>query len=370
VETAQTETIVENQKERKVKTKKSWSENVVINGKALKMKVDSGSTVTILTWKDFCRICLSEEKLEPTRSTIVMYSGNQILPLGKMKVRMSLCGWVVKGKILVIEEASTLLLGFPEGLELGLFKVEVELMAKKIAEEVNECLSGKDRSSQDEVPFTISELPPCKFGVSLEMKEGAKPRIPAPRRLPLALRDKTKQELDRMVELGVISPVNKPREWSHQMVVADKPNGAVCVCLDPRLLNKFIWREEFQIPDFDALASELTEAKIYSTIDLLSGFWQFGLDEDSKKLLTFATPFGCYQYNRLPFGLSCVPEMFHKQVVKTLAGIPGVLVYIDDILIWGAMQEEHDERLKAFLKRLQEQEFSVIPKNAIICKRE
>jgi hypothetical protein len=51
-------------------------------------------------------------------------------------------------------------------------------------------------------------------------------------------------------------------------------------------------------------------------------------------------------------------------------GIPGVLVYIDDILIWGAMQEEHDERLKAFLKRLQEQEFSVIPKNAIICKRE
>jgi hypothetical protein len=146
------------------------------------------------------------------------------------------------------------------------------------------------------------------------------------------------------------------------MVVADKPNGAVRVCLDPRLLNKFIRREEFQIPDFDALASELTEAKVYSTIDLLSGFWQFGLDEESRKLLTFATPFGRYQYNRLPFGLSCAPEMFHKRVVETLAGIPGVLVYIDDILIWGATQSEHDERLQAVLQRLKEQEVSVNPK--------
>jgi hypothetical protein len=146
------------------------------------------------------------------------------------------------------------------------------------------------------------------------------------------------------------------------MVVADKPNGAVRVCLDPRLLNKFIRREEFQIPDFDALASELTEAKVYSTIDLLSGFWQFGLDEESKKLLTFATPYSRYQYNRLPFGLSCAPEMFHKRVVETLVGIPGVLVYIDDILIWGATQAEHDERLQAVLQRLKDQEFSVNPK--------
>jgi hypothetical protein len=125
---------------------------------------------------------------------------------------------MVQAKILVIEEASTSLLGFPEGLGLGLFRVDVELMVKKIEEEVNECLSGKDRSAQDKVPYSIKELPPCKFGVSLEMKEGARPKVLAPRRLPLALREKTKQELDRMVELGVISPVNEPREWCHQMV--------------------------------------------------------------------------------------------------------------------------------------------------------
>ncbi len=134
------------------KKKRSWSENVTINGRALKMKVDSGSTVTILTWRDFCRLGISEDALEPTRSTIVTYSGNQILPLGKMKVTVSLRGKRVQAKILVIKEASTSLLGFPEGLGLGLFRVDVEFMAKKIQEEVNECLSGKDRSEHDEVP--------------------------------------------------------------------------------------------------------------------------------------------------------------------------------------------------------------------------
>ncbi len=227
---------------------------------------------------------------------------------------------------------------------------------------MDEYLNGKDRSENDTVPDTMLEIPPCKFSVKLELREGARPRILAPRRLPIAIRGKVKEELDRMTNLGVISPVNEPREWCHQMVVADKPSGAVRVCLDPRLLNKYIRGEEFQIPDFDALASELTEAKVYSTIDLLSGFWQFGLDEKSKELLTFATPFGRYQYNRLPFGLSCAPEMFHKRVVETLAGIPGVLVYIDDILIWGATQEEHDERLKLVQERLKAAEFSVNPK--------
>ncbi len=349
----------------KSRRKKSWSENVGIEGKSLKMKVDSGSTITILTLRDFFRLGLSESRLQPTSSKIVTYSGNKIVPLGKMRASISLRGKIVLAKILVIEEASTSLLGFPEGQELGLFRVDYEFLAKKLEERIDECISGKDRSEHDVVPKAVLEIPPCKFSVKLELKEGARPRILAPRRLPIAIRTKVKDELDRMTSLGVISPVNEPREWCHQMVVADKPSGDVRVCLDPRLLNKYIRREEFQIPDFDALASELTEAKIYSTIDLLSGFWQFGLDDKSKELLTFATPFGRYQYNRLPFGLSCAPEMFHKRVVETLAGIPGVLVYIDDILIWGATQEEHDERLRLVQERLKMAEFSVNPKKCL-----
>jgi predicted aspartyl protease len=213
--------------------KKSWSENVVIEGRAIKMKVDSGSTVTILTMADFLRLGLSESKLEPTSSRIVTYSGNRITPIGKMKGKVTLRGRSVMAKILVIEEASTSLLGFPEGRDLGLFQIDYGLLARKLEESVNECLSGKDRSEQDELPPALLEIPPCKFSAKLELREGAKPRILAPRRLPIAMREKVKEELDRMTQLGVISPVNEPRDWCHQMVAADKPNGAVRVCLDP-----------------------------------------------------------------------------------------------------------------------------------------
>jgi transposase InsO family protein len=162
-----------------------------------------------------------------------------------------------------------------------------------------------------------------------------------------------------MQNLGVITPVSEPSDWCHQMVVADKPNGKLRVCMDPKHLNKYLKREEFQIPDFETLSTELSEAVIMSTIDLTSGFWQFGVDTESAKLLTFATPFGRYRYNRLPFGLSCAPEMFHKRIVEVLAHIPGVIVYIDDILVWGRTQEEHDERLEQVLRALRDASLSI-----------
>lgn len=108
------------QKRKASKAKRSWSEIVTIEGKYLKMKVDSGSTISIVTLKDFRSVGLREDMLLPTRSRIYSYSGNVMLPLGKMRVEMALGGRTVKAKILVIEEASTSLLGYPDCVNLGL----------------------------------------------------------------------------------------------------------------------------------------------------------------------------------------------------------------------------------------------------------
>ncbi len=355
--------------ENPTRKKRSWSENISINGRTLKMKVDSGSSVTVLTWADFCKLQLDERLIKPSKSRIISYSGNVIQPLGKIMVTLKLHGKCVQAKCLIVEEASTSLLGFPEGMSLNLFRCQWDRVFEMSMENQWDFVSGKDRSENDVIPQNPWEtLPPCKFSVKLHLVEGAQPKVLPPRRLPVAIREKVKEELERMVRLGVISPVNEPREWCHQMVVADKPDGRVRICLDPRLLNKYLRREEFQLPDFDAMAAELSEAKVYSTIDLLSGFWQFGLDEESMKLLTFATPYGRYQYNRLPFGLSCAPEMFHKRVLESLRHIPGVIVYIDDILIWGRTKEEHDERLEMVLKALKEHGFSLNPKKCLLAQ--
>jgi transposase InsO family protein len=137
------------------------------------------------------------------------------------------------------------------------------------------------------------------------------------------------------------------------MVVARKPNGKVRICLDPRTINPWIEREYMQIPDIDSILLDLEKAKVFTLIDLQAAFWQVGVDDESARLLTFATPWGRFQYNRLPFGISIAPEIFHKAVTDLLQGIPGVVVYVDDIFIYAETIQEHDERYAEVKKRLE-----------------
>jgi hypothetical protein len=112
------------------------------------------------------------------------------------------------------------------------------------------------------------------------------------------------------------------------------------------------------IPDIDNLVINLNEAKVFSLLDLEAGFWQVGVDKESAKLLTFATPWGRFQYNRLPYGISVAPEIFHKAVADALQDIPGVIVYVDDVLTYGKDMPEHDERLERVERRLEEEGFT------------
>ena len=90
-----------------------------------------------------------------------------------------------------------------------------------------------------------------------------------------------------------------------------------------------------------------------SKLDANSGFWQIPLSKDCRELTTFITPFGRYCFNKLPFGISSAPEHFQKRMSNLLDGLAGVLCLMDDILIFGKDQKEHDARLTAALKRIQ-----------------
>ncbi len=93
--------------------------------------------------------------------------------------------------------------------------------------------------------------------------------------------------------------------------------------------------------------------KVVLKLDANSGFWQIPLSEQSRLLTTFVTPSGRYCFNKLPFGISSVPELFQKWMNHILEGLKGVLCLIDDVLIFGATKEEHNATLLAALKRLQ-----------------
>ena len=136
-----------------------------------------------------------------------------------------------------------------------------------------------------------------------------------------------------------------------------KKSGALRICIDPRPLNKAPKRERYQLPVLDDILPELSKAKLFSTVNLRSGYWHCNLDEESSLLTTFATPFGKYRWRRLPFGLSVSSEIFQKRVNQTLEGLEGVLDITDDILIYGVGNTEeeanldHDRKLLKFLER-------------------
>lgn len=111
------------------------------------------------------------------------------------------------------------------------------------------------------------------------------------------------------------------------------------------------------MPTLDDVLPQLANAKVFSLADVRNGFWHTELDELSRELTTFGTPFGRYCWKRMPFGISPAPEVFQMRLNQLKEGIPGVFPVADDILIAGegstvaAATEDHDRKLEALLNR-------------------
>jgi len=132
-----------------------------------------------------------------------------------------------------------------------------------------------------------------------------------------------------------------------------KSNGTVRICVDLKPLNESVLREPHPIPKVDDVLSLLAGATHFSKLDANSGFWQIPLAEESRPYTTFITPFGRYMFNKLPFGI-CAPELFQQRMNRILEGLEGYVCMMNDVLVFGRNQEEHEERLKAVMSRLRE----------------
>ncbi|XP_063227048.1 uncharacterized protein LOC134533454 [Bacillus rossius redtenbacheri] len=195
-----------------------------------------------------------------------------------------------------------------------------------------------------------------KFGDNvcrINIRDHSNPVCKPPRRVPRAIRPALKQELDRLEQKGIICKVDKlsASAWVSNLVVVEKSSGKLRLCLDPTDLNKVVIRDYHEIPTLEEMSEKLTGKKFYSVFDLKEGFHQVQLDEDSSHKCCFSTPFGCYRYLRMPYGIANAPENFQKFIEENFASIPGVVTFFDDILCTGETEGDHDTCAQQVVER-------------------
>ena len=264
----------------------------------------------------------------------------------------------VKETVFVVEDLFTPLLGQPAIEALGLIQ-RIALIQGKI----------QLHDIMQEFPKLFTGLGKLEGEYSIKLNDDTEPfALNAPRRVPVPLMAAVKEELERMQELGVIEKVTDPTDWCAGMVVVPKKNKKVRICVDLTKLNKSVKRERHPLPAVEQTFARLAGAKVFSKLDANSEFWQVSLSPESALLTTFITPFGRFCFNRLPFGITSAPEHFQRRIAEIIEGLDGTVNLIDDILIHGRTQEEHDERLRKVLKRLEEANLTLNKEKCLFSK--
>ena len=154
---------------------------------------------------------------------------------------------------------------------------------------------------------------------------------------------KVDEPTDWIIPNDVIQKVDEPTDWVSSIAIVEKPDGSLRICLDPRDLNQNLKQEHYQLPAFEEISMRMSEATLFTKLDVNKGYWQIPLDYESSLLTTMNTPFGRYRFNRMPFGIHSAQEVFHKRVQQLFGDLPNVETDIDDLLIWGTNQTNHGE---------------------------
>ncbi|KAL1274376.1 hypothetical protein QQF64_027190, partial [Cirrhinus molitorella] len=205
-------------------------------------------------------------------------------------------------------------------------------------------LSLEDDDSQGESMGTTATLVPTD----------ASPRFYTPRLVPYALKTTVEDEINHLLWDKIILPV-KYSEGAAPIVPMLKPDGSIRLCGDYKLtVNKVSTLEQHPIPRVEDLFARLDGGKQFTKLDMIHTYQQIIMNENSNKNLTVNTHKGLFTYNCLPFGVASALAIFQRTTEGLLQGIPGVVVYLDDILVTGVNQDSHLKTLDKVLSRLKQ----------------
>ncbi|UYV83011.1 K02A2.6-like, partial [Cordylochernes scorpioides] len=225
--------------------------------------------------------------------------------------------------------------------------------------QINKNLSFKEQERLKQILAKYTDLFSSRLGRTNLAKhqihtEDAKPIKHKPYRVSAKERTIIKDQIDEMLEEGIIRPSSSP--WSFPVILVKKRDGKYRFCVDYRKLNEVTVKDVYPIPRIDDVMDSLQGSKYFSAIDLKSGYWQVEIEERDKEKTAFTTAHGLYEFNVMPFGLCNAPATFERNMENMLGNLRWqiCLCYLDDVIIYSPDFPTHLKRLEAVFRCFRE----------------
>ncbi|GJS23287.1 putative reverse transcriptase domain-containing protein [Tanacetum coccineum] len=206
-------------------------------------------------------------------------------------------------------------------------------------------------------PKDLLGLPPTRqVEFQIDLVPGATPVARAPYRLAPSELQEVSTQLQELSNKGFIRPSSSP--WGASVLFVKNKDGSFRMCIDYRELNKLMVKNRYPLPRIDDLFDQLQGSRVYSKIDLRSGYHQLRVREEYIQKTAFRIHYSHYEFQMMPFGLTNAPAIFMDLMNRVCKQYLDkfVIIFIDDILIYSKSKEEHAEHLKLILELLKKEE--------------
>ena len=322
----------------------------------MNMKLDYTQKNSILSEEVWRKSGNSFAHLKPGKAFDYIYKGKPLTVIGEASIHLVVAENDFVPRVLVcrrLELDGVLGTDFKEEHDriVGTSKV----LNDRDSDEANECaLKELLQRNTDLFAEKVTDLCSSSTVKHRIDTRDAQPIKQVPQRLPFHLRTEIGNTVTELRESGVIVPSKS--DWAANIVPVRKKDGTIRLCVDYRDVNDLTVKDCYPVPRIDDTIDKFHNVKEFTTLDCFAGYYQVLVHEEDRHKTAFTTPFGLFEYVRMPFGLCNAPATFQRLMDQVLEGLVGkiCLVYLDDIIVYSKNKEEHLRHIQLVFDRLRQ----------------